>query len=259
MNANELTVSDHRVQIIDETPHNMLVKIAKDDGETNTLNVARNPRNELLYKHGMYKLVHGEPGLIIQFKDSGLEVQTTEEGGVYVITGDRDPVHTSPEHERRLLDAIKTLKETGDDTPLSELYHHILDTQIRRHVVNRLFDVRPFSVLADKGLVEADPRGWLFHDSLLLTWEGEFRNDTRDTTYSVSGSAVREVESVNEAFTLSVDQRGTAGTAIDQVSDEVSRHSVEIDGQEYTFGKRETQFVAKAVWAVKNVRPRGGA
>lgn len=257
--ANAVLVDDG-VNIIDETPHTMLVQLRTPTGRITQQNVSKNPRNILLYKHGMAQLVHGEPGLVVQFKDTDVQIQTTDEGGVYVIqTSDAESVHTAPKHERELLEAVRDLKEDRNVNPIKRLHQHILDTQVRRYVLEQVYSVPPFSVLAEKGFVEQTERGWLFHDHLLLTWEGEFRNEGTEDAYMVSGSGVRQVESANEAFTLST-RTGTPGLEeADDDDGEPDRHTAEINGETITFGRLEEEFIAKAVWAVKNVRPRGAA
>lgn len=256
----ELYEDDDGVDIIHETPNSMLLDIDGVDGHSN---VTKNAKNELLYKHGMHRLVHGEPGLVVQFSEYGLIVQTTDEGGVYVIESEEDDhkVHTSPEQERDLLQAISSIKQDDDPEPLINLKNHILDNQVRRYVLNRLFEVPPFSALSEKGIVEQTGRGWLFHDQLLLTWENELLNDSDDTSYAVDGSGTREVSSTNPAFSLTRDLSDDDQhdpDLHDYDEEGVNRHNVEIGGTEFTFGTEEVRFVAKAIWAAKNVRPRGG-
>jgi len=258
--ANAVLVDDG-VNIIDETPHTMLVQLQTPTGRITQQNVAKNPRNILLYKHGMAQLVHGEPGLVVQFKDEDIQIQTTDEGGVYVIrANDSESVHTAPKHERELLEAVRDLKEDGNTSPIKRLHQHILDTQVRRYVLDSVYEVPPFSVLAEKGFVKQTERGWLFHGHLLLTWEGEFRNEGTEEAYLVRGSGVRQVESANEAFTLNT-RTGTPGLddEDEEVESEPERHTAEINGETITFGRLEEEFIAKAVWAVKNVQPRGAA
>lgn len=253
-----------RIKKIHETPVNMLYEVPDGRGGTTTKNLSKTPKNVLLYKHGLYSLVQGDPDEIyVLSQEPYAAVSPTEDDSSYVIWVGEDstPVHTPPEKERRVLEVIRDIVEDGGMDAIDELEKlqvEILDSQVRRNVVNKLLSQPPFSQLVERGVLEATGRGWLFHGSLLLTWEGEFRNkNDHEGGFEVSGSGVRQVESANDAFRLRQD-RGDNPTLDDfEESDTMSRHKVQFEDGAHTFGRQEFGFVTHAIWALKNVNPRG--
>jgi|GEM_PF-7099738 len=262
-----LVVEEGRsVDIIDETPVNMLIRVYEDDGSARTTNVSKNARNELLYKHGLYDLVYGQGEQILVLSDEPYAaVASHEQQATFTVwVNDEPPIETPPSMEEDVLEAVREMKESEDTiVPLTAIHATILNTQVRRHVINCLLDVAPFSAFAERGSIEETDRGWLLHNQLLLTWEGEFRNrSNEERRYEVSGSGVREVESVNEAFELSRrsgQQDVTSYDSDEPSTDPNDRVSIEFDNATHTFGKKEVEFVSRVVWALKNVRPRGPA
>lgn len=235
------------VRIIDETPHSMFVEV-KADGEWTQMNKSKNPRNVLMFKHGMYDLVRGSRREIFEFDTDKLCRIASDQKSSYTIwVGDREPLNTSPDRESEVLDAVKRTIETGKAYPIENVYQSIRDSQVRHRVINALLEEAPFSVLRERGTIEADDRGWLIHDHLLLTWEVDLLNDTDDIGYTVSGSGVSRSQSTNAAFDLNIDVS----------PDEMDRPEVTLDGKEYKFGAQEMRFIATALWVVKNVNPRG--
>jgi len=263
-----LVVEEGRsVEIIDETPVNMLIRVYEDDGSASTTNVSKNARNELLYKHGLYDLVYGQgEQVLVLNQDPYAAIASHEQKATFTVwVNDDPPIETPPGMEEDVLGAVRDMKVSDGDSiaPLTAIHATILDTQVRRHVIKCLLDVAPFSAFAERGSIQEDERGWLLHDQLLLTWEGEFRNQSNEERrYEVSGSGVREVESVNEAFQLSrrSGQQDVTSYDSDEPSTDPDDHvTVEFEGVTHTFGKKEVEFVSRVVWALKNVRPRGPA
>lgn len=251
------------VEIIDETPVNMLVRVFEDDGSSNTLNKTKNARNELLYKHGLYDLVYGEGDEILQLSDTPYgAVSSHEESGTFTVwVNDEPSIETPPSMEGDVLEAVRKIKDDPEIgiRPLTEIHQTILDTQVRRRVIDRLLTAEPFSTFVERGMITDTNKGWLIHEQLLLTWEGEFRNQSNeDRRYEVSGSGVRQVESVNEAFSLN---RRSGQQAVDTYSEDAaettSRATVEFGDATHTFGKKEMEFISRVVWSLKNVKPRG--
>lgn len=239
---------DKGVRILDETPHSMFVEVRTEDG-WEQMNKAKNARNELLFKHGLWSLVRGSGDDIYQFGDDRTARIMSEQDSTYVIwVDDLDPVHTSPEMETEVLQAIREVVNRSDVRPLASLHGRIRDEQVRWNVLSKLLDEPPFSVLVERGVVEHTDKGWLVHDNMLVTWDVELRNQSDTDSYRVSGSGVRSVESTNNAFDLTFDVS----------ADENVRQDIELDGESYKLGEREMEFVATVLWVVKNIRPRGG-
>ncbi|QLG30001.1 hypothetical protein HUG10_20560 (plasmid) [Halorarum halophilum] len=257
------TVEEGRsVEKIDETPVNLLLRVHTDEG-WETRNVTKTNRNVLLYEHGLYDLVYGSGNEILELSQTPYAaVASHEQEGTFTVwVNDEPPIETPPRMEEDVLEAVREILDNERRTiaPLTEIHKTILDTQVRRHVINRLLDEAPFSAFTERGLIDTESRGWLLYDQLLLTWEGEFRNQSNeDRRYEVSGSGVRQVESVNEAFSLSrrgqqdVTEYGEDG---EQTTND--RITVEFGDVTHTFGEKEVAFISRVVWALKNVRPRG--
>lgn len=235
------------VRIIDETPHSMFVEVRTGEGWTQ-MNKSKNPRNVLMFKHGMYGLVRGVTEEIYEFDtEKTCRISSDDKSSYTLWVGDREPLNTSPDRESQVLEAVKRTVETGEAWPLENVYQAIRDNQVRHKVINQLLSEAPFSVLRERGTIEADDRGWLIHGHLLLTWEVDLLNDTDDIGYRVDGSGVSRSQSTNSAFELDID--------VD--SNDMERPVVELDGKEYKFGAQEMRFIATALWVVKNVSPRG--
>lgn len=263
----------HDIEVLDDTPVNLFVSFySHDEGRRVTRNFTNNYRNELLFKYGMYDLVHGDDDTIIVLNQDPYAAISSYGDATYTVwVGDEYPVRTAPSMEERVLEAVRDIQQAKDadkptpdwtaeisaeedrpTIPLKEVHQHIIDTQVRRNVVNKLLDHQPFESASERGLVDTTDEGWVFHDELMLTWEGELRNN-RDVGdfYQVEGSSVRRVDTANEAFTLR-----DVGAEFDD-EHELSRHTVEFDDGEVTFGLSEMEFVTKAIWVLKNVHPRG--
>ena len=270
MTQNKITTVSDAVEIgntvtkIHETPVNMLYEVPDGRGGVTTKNMSKTPRNVLLFKHGLYSLVKGDPDEIhVLNQKPYVAVSPTNDESCYVIWVGRDsePVHTTPDKEKRFLEVVKDLVESRESdcvSEMEELQLEILDSQVRRKVVNKLLDKAPFSDLVEKSIIRKTKRGWLFHDTLLLTWESEFRNKNyKDGGYEVNGSSVSKTNSENKAFRLRQDY-GNGPTLDDfEESDTMTRHTVQFGDEGYTFGQQEFEFVTRAVWALKNVKPRG--
>lgn len=263
-NGTKLAVEECRsVEIIDETPVNMLIRVFDDDESSNTLNKTKNARNELLYKHGLYELIYGDGNEILRLSETPYgAVSSHEDSGTFTVWVNDDPsIETPPSMEEDVLEAVKDIKEDPDIgiRPLTEIHQTILDTQVRRRVIERLLTAEPFSTVAEHGMITPTNKGWLMHDQLLLTWDGEFHNQSNeDRRYEVSGSGVRKVESVNKAFSLNnrTGQQSVASYGED-AEKTTNRTTVEFGDATHTFGKKEVEFVSRVVWALKNVKPRG--
>lgn len=256
------------VEILDETPVSMFVQyFDHEKGKPVRRNVAKNDRNELLFKHNMYGLIHSDESTIYTVtQEPYAAVSATGDSTYTVWVGDEHPVQTDPSLEERLLRAVREVQEADEGTewtldiesedarvhPLRELHQHIIDTQVRRNVVNRLLEHPPFSMYRESGILEVEEGGWLFHGMLRLTWEGELRHRRgSEEIERIEGSSTRRVGTENDAFDLE-----GSGPGIEP-DDELERHTVKFGDREVTFGMLEMEFVTKAIWVAQNVTPRG--
>lgn len=190
--------------------------------------------NVLLYIHGMYDFIHGQNGVTVQ-EDPEISIKPTSNNSVYIVTfGDR-PVQTMPSDSDQILEAVKELKENGNIDLLREVYEKVIDTQVRRDVVNKLI-----------GVLDNFPRerlritdsGWLVDDYYLVDWTASvYTKGGTDKSYHRGGGGVVEADKSHEFVELMADS-------------EPDRKKIKIDGEVKTLGEREMLFLSKAEWLI---------
>lgn len=216
-------------EILDRTSSSILVR--QDDGRIEQVSLS--PRNRLLFDHGLWDFFK-KGDEILTFQD-GVKVISHEKGDSFTIVVDNDPLHLGEHHISDLSQAIFDVysDENRDTQPIIEMYRKIRENQIRYDVLNSLLDYPLFDS------VEKTEDGWLFHDKLLLSWEGEFYHPGT-TSRTVSGRSIAP-SSNDKAYRIRTNI----------IPDDMDR-KFSIGDETYRLSDREMEFIAKALWAIQN-------
>jgi len=220
-------------KVLDKTDTNMLVQ--HEDGSVE--NVSLSPLNRLLFDHDLWGVLR-----------DGTEILTLSEGNreVTVIPGDdareytlgvseTESLHLGEHQKSALIDALRQVYDEGDERdpqPLIELYDRLRADMVRRRVVNGVGQNPPFA-----SQLECREDGWLINGHLLLTWDNEFIHPGT-TSRTVFGSGVRAGSS-ESAYQMTLSSAGN------------ENREVTIDGQTYRLTDSEMEFVARAMFALK--------
>lgn len=229
------------MQVLEENSTNWL--ILTENGSTTTKTKASS-LNQLLYSHDLFGLLERGDEIWTCSNPEVAEPTVTiipdDEAKCYTLRiGDHPDLTLGANHKSDLLDALVEVYETHNGNsvaPILDLYDSVRENMVRADVL------KPFArVLTDK--VEERDDGWFINGHLLLTYEGEFYHSDH-TSRTRSGRVIGE-GMARQAYKLSTDA---------PTSD--MRRSVTVDGQTYRLTDSETEFVAKAMWAIENTPDR---
>lgn len=196
----------------DENPDGTLV-----DGTT---------ENVLLYVHELHNFLKAERGAVLH-RDPDIAVRPTATPSVYEITVGERPVKSLPSQSDDVLKAVRAAKEDGDLNPLIEVYKEIVDTQVRRDVLNKLIDVLP-NIPRER--VQITDEGWVVDDYYVVDWKAEmYAKGGPDDTYTRSGDTL---DKDHEFLKLNM-------------SYEPERKKVKLDGETLLLGEKEMEFLGK--------------
>lgn len=196
----------HNSEIVEALGNMFLVKI---DGELEQ--VPATYKNELLYKHELYELLHpdedDERVILTDSKQSDkfVAVAPTDNDSVYQIWVDDNPypVMNPPSMAEDVLRGIRdALESPADYTRLYELYREIRSTRVRRSVMEKATSLFP------RNEVIPEEQGWNILGIFLLTWDARVFLNTGDVdeqeAYRVSGSGVSETDEAKEFLQLAI-------------------------------------------------------
>ena len=219
--------------------------VQHDDG--NVENIPKSPRNNLLFEHDLWGVLKTGNEILQLDTDPAITVIPEEGGNEYVIEiAGVQAMRIDSGMKSDFVEALHKVYDNGGNEgknpqPLVDFRNNVMANRVRMEVVDYLGRMPPFSKLVESGSLEITDNGWLFHDELLLTWQGEFRHPDTNSTRR-SGSIV-EPTSSDSAYSVNFNRRNT-GT-----------HRIEIDGNEYRMTENETDFLTKAVWAAEVPSP----
>lgn len=203
-NPDDPTVINN-AEVVETLGNMFLVKV---DGELKQ--VPATYKNELLYKHELYQLLHpsSEDGRMVLTDESSNEfiaVAPTENDSVYQIwIGENPyPVMNPPSMAERVLRGVRDAMESpADYERLREVYHDIRSTRVRRSVIKKATSLFPRSE------VIPEEEGWNILGVFLLTWDARVFLNTgsvdEQTAYRVAGSGVSETDEEKEFLQLAV-------------------------------------------------------
>jgi len=225
------------MEVLQSNDANWLVQF--DNGEVDT--VTKSPLNRLLFDHDLWGLLKkGDEIVTYQGGENQPKVTVIPSDDATEFTlkvkDANDDLHLGEHHKPDLIDALKEAHEPDDGVdvlPIIDLYDTIREDMVRESVMERMADYGPFSEA-----VEPRSGGWLIHDHLLLTWEGDFYHpDT--TSRNRSGSVIKDGARA-EAYDLRLDSCSLPSADRD----------VTIGGEQYRLTDAEMEFIARGVWAV---------
>lgn len=189
-----------------ETLGNMF--LVKVDGEIKQ--VSATYKNELLYKHELYQLLHPDTedervDLTDDLDDRFVAVAPTENDSVYQIwSGDNPyPVMNPPSMAEQVLRGVRDAMDSPSDYErLQQVYQDIRSTRVRRAVMEKASSLFPRSV------VIPEDEGWNILGIFLLTWDARVFLNTESvdeqTAYRVAGSGVSETDEEKEFLQLAI-------------------------------------------------------
>lgn len=206
MEQNEDIDSINQAELVEEFGNMFLVEI---NGEIRK--VAATSKNELLYRHGMYRLLHPDAEderviLTDEEEDEFIAIAPTENDSVYQIWvgNSQYPIMNTPSRAKDVLKGVKEATESPKDySQIKSVYNDIASNQVRRSVINHTRSIFPQTeVIPDK-------EGWNIMGLFILTWDSRvFLNTTKDIddrkTYKVSGRSVKESENSKQFLRLSI-------------------------------------------------------
>lgn len=192
------------------------------------------PENVLLYVHGLREFLDGEKGAVVS-EDPYVAVQKTNAQSVYRITVDERPVESMPGQADDVLEALRDAIEDNDLDPLIDIYEEIIDSQVRRDVVNALREVLP-NINEDR--IETNDRGWVIDGYYVVDWTASvyiITDDPESDDYTVSGRGVSTTDKDHEFVELVPDEAP-------------ERQQITLDGETVIVGEREMMFLSKVEW-----------
>lgn len=226
-------------EILDDNPTCWFVQFP--DGSTDI--VAKSNLNELLFEHNLWGLLQDGSEVWKATTDDGDSVITVtpmNDASEYRMTiGSGAEVHIGTHHKSRLVDELNAYYTEDSAKGLVSMYERLRTEQVRPDVIQH------FAALPVFEDVEVQDGGWLFHDTLLLTLDREFRHP--NTTSRTRSGSIIEAGANDNAYDLS----------IGDPSDHFER-TVTIDGARYRLSNGEMEFLAKAVWAATKAPRVGG-
>lgn len=238
-----LTDSNNTPQIIQELGNMFLVNV---DGATKQ--VAHTPKNELLYKHGLYDLLngHGENNrteLSTDGDETYVAIAPTEHDDIYSLWfGEEDdvPLQTPPSRADNVLRGVRdALSEYSSLERIREEYQWVLKNNIRREVVEPLITMFPQSS------VVPSPEGWHIEGLFVVTWDARvflLKNESEEGSFKVRGSETVKTDSC-EFISL------TPQFDVEELI-QSRKNTVTIDGTTHELGELELIFLSKVSWLI---------
>lgn len=223
---------DSEVTVMDETSSNYLVKYP--DGTVD--NVSRSPHNRLLFEHNLWGLLKSRD-TVWRGEDDDYEVEIRPAEEYFTLSLNGNDVKIGDEQKTELVDALSDVYENPYKDGMEamvELYDEISEGRVRQRIINRFANGELFDS------IELKPRGWLFHDHVLLTYDAKAIHPGT-TSRKRSGSLIEE-NSSTDAYDLHIE----AGEA---------RETRFPDGNKVRLTATEMEFLAKAMW-LKEHAPR---
>jgi hypothetical protein len=232
MSKSKHELESAEAQILDDNRTNWFVKFP--DGSTDI--VTKSKINTLLFREDLWGLLRAEDTVWQHSGESDVQITPMGDNNYEIQVDDKDPVLVGTHHKSELVDALCQYYDTAEAniTPLVRFYNVTREKQVRKSVVNQFRVLPPID-----GNVSETADGWLIHDHLLLTWDGEFHHP-RTTSRTRSGGVVDEAAET-KAYSM----------GIGQVHDAIQRE-IEVDGETVRLSTAEIEFISKTLWAVTN-------
>ena len=204
-NADDPSVINN-AEVVETLGNMFLVRV---DGELRQ--VPATYKNELLYKHELYELLHPETTdervILTDGKqtDRFVAIAPTENDSVYQIwVGDNPyPVMNPPSMAEDILRGVRDALDTPRDYErLYQIYRDIRSTRVRRSVMEKAASLFARNEIIPEG------DGWNILGMFRVTWDARVFLNTGEvdeqTAYRVSGSGVSETEESKEFLQLAI-------------------------------------------------------
>lgn len=212
--------------IIDDSGQPQLVK-----GTAENL-LLYDPEEELPFEDGLYGFLSGDDALILS-DDPEIIVAPTDNEYCYILRVNENTVETTPRQAEDTLEGIRQAATRGKTNMLVQLYQDIMAEQVRRPVINALFDT-----FDETDRINVISRGWLVDEMYLINWEASMylrHNDPDEGDYKRGSGGVTQTDKSYEFVQLNLRRD------IDPVQ-------VNIGGETYRLTEREMLFLSKVKW-----------
>lgn len=192
------------------------------------------PEDVLPFENGMYEFLNGEQALILSEEPEVILAPTSNEYA-YMLRVRGNVVETTPNQAERVLEGVLDVARDNGVSELLDLYHDIINTQVRQRVMNALHET-----FDKQQRIEIMSNGWLIDDYYLVDWSASIYtkdDDPDEDDYVRSGGSVRKDGSY-EFVQL----------RMSRASRDMDRIEVAINGEQYRLSEREMLFLAKVKW-----------
>jgi len=192
------------------------------------------PEDVLPFENGMYEFLNGEQALILSEEPEVILAPTSNEYA-YMLRVRGNVVETTPNQAERVLEGVLDVARDNGVSELLDLYHDIMNTQVRQRVMNALHET-----FDKQQRIEIMSNGWLIDDYYLVDWSASIYtkdDDPDEDDYVRSGGSVRKDGSY-EFVQL----------RMSRASRDMDRIEVAINGEQYRLSEREMLFLAKVKW-----------
>lgn len=233
-------IEDSESPVIDVNANGdeVLSILIQEDGMPAPEMVDGKTENVLLYIHGMYDFVYGDESAIV-CTDPYICVEPTSRESTYRVTVADRSVESMPQQSDDILRGLKQAIEDNDLDLLLDTYEEIIDSQVRRDVINsllgRLSNIPPERITVNE-------QGWLIDNYYLVDWTASvYTRENNDTeNYRRGGGGVTAYDKSFEFVDLTLSG-----------SESPDRAKVNVDGEMKVLGEREMVFLSKVRWLIK--------
>lgn len=191
------------------------------------------PENNLPTDGGLQDFFDGSSAVKLN-KDPEIVVAQSGDEHSFIIAIDGEPVETVPDQSESVLQGMHQLLVEDDHEPIESLYRNILNSQVRRDVVNAIL------ITFNGGRrIEITSNGWLVDDFYLVDWNANMYADNdnqQKDDYIRSGDEAVTTDKSHEFVRL------RSSMNIDNAV------SVVIEEKTYDLTDREILFLAKVKW-----------
>src|SRR6056297_408996 len=190
------------------------------------------PLDELPFEEGLGSFLSGEDAILLS-EEPKLIVSSTSSRNCFVIHYDGNTVETTPRMSESVLLGVKEAAIDEDIGQMVDVYDEVMSTQVRRDVVNALYET-----FDETFRIEKTSSGWLVDEFFIVDWSASMYAKTDDPESADvvrSGSKVVEADRSFEFVQLRLNR-------------DIEPVTVSIGGESFRLSEREMLFLAKVNW-----------
>jgi len=190
------------------------------------------PMDELPFDGGLGSFLSGDEAILLS-EEPKLIVSSTSSRNCFIIHYDGNTVETTPAMSESVLRGVKEAAVDEDIGALIDVYDEVMSTQVRRDVINALFDT-----FDETFRIEKTSSGWVVDEFFIVDWTASMyaKTDDPDSADVVrSGSGVVEADRSFEFVQLYLNR-------------EIEPVTVSINGESFRLSEREMLFLGKVNW-----------